>query len=337
MPEGMGFWDNKAGTQRIDIIPFIAKKGNPYAEEGELHYERTFYTYWKLGADEKPYVCSSKTFGHKDFVREYRIKESKNPEADGTYLKSLEPKERQIFLIYDRAEPDKGLQVWENSFHTFGKLLDSRIDNASEDLGWDFFYLLDDDGMTLRITIEEETQPFKFKKATAIDFIKRSEPVPKEIAEHGICLDDLLVELPYEKLKSIFLNIQPDDTEPETETDEKSIQHDTEAATETEASVTEEVDKAFGAEKTATPTANQYGIEKNDAVIYKGGLYTVVRISGDGTSLTLMNEGDDIVKGISPKSVQLNNESSEPKQESKKSSDSTENSGGDDWDRDWDD
>ena len=52
----MPFWDPKEGVSEIDIVGFTAGKGNPYAKEGEYHYERTFYVYNKVGPDEKKYI-----------------------------------------------------------------------------------------------------------------------------------------------------------------------------------------------------------------------------------------------------------------------------------------
>lgn len=74
-PEDMKWFEVKrAGTYRFDIIPFKAGKGNPYADEGELHYERTFYTHRGIGASEKSFICNKKTNGKKCYICEERCK-----------------------------------------------------------------------------------------------------------------------------------------------------------------------------------------------------------------------------------------------------------------------
>lgn len=212
LPEGVGFYTAEKGKAYLDILPYKVGKGNENADPGEEYYERTFYQYRKLGVDEKSYVCPSKTFKDRDPVAELRQTEVKKPEPDTQLLKDLTPKERQIFLIYDRKNTEKGVQLWDISYHNFGKLLDSRLKNSDEERGWDWFYDAGEDGFTLEITFDENPH-MKFIEATAIDFVPRKTPIPKNIANHGICLDDLLVRLSYDELRRILYNISPDDEE----------------------------------------------------------------------------------------------------------------------------
>lgn len=321
LPEGLSFFEAKKGIKTVDIIPFIVGKGNPWADEGELHYERTFWMYRNIGIEEKNYVCSSKTFKKKDFIREWIQKESKNPNVDTKLLKALAPKERQLFLVYDNDEKEKGLQLWEYSYHNFGSLLDERTKTSSEQLGWDLFYFPDDDGMTLRLTIGEAKANFgSYDKVLAIDFMQRTEPLPKEIVNHGYCLDDLLVEIPYEELKSIFL--MGDSPEPEksgTEPDEGPEDKEPEED-----------------EKKSDPVAADFGLAVQDDVMYKGEKHTIYNISGDGTSLTLMDENDDPVKAISPDKVtkieEKAKESQKDEPKGKPNSDDGEWDEGEEWD-----
>lgn len=329
MPEGLNFWEIKTGvTKQIDIIPYIVGKGNPYAEEGELHYERTFFHYRSIGIEEKNYICSSKTFAKKDYIQEWRQKKSKDPTIDSKLLKDLTPKERQIFLVYDHDDKAKGVQLWEFSFHNFGSLLDSRVKKAPESRGWDLFYFPDNDGMTLELTfVESSGGGFKFAEVIAIDFLKREGPIPKEIVEHGICLDDLLVETPYEELKNIFLMGDSDDSKKET--DDESFETTTVYGQES------------GQETTSTSqkqsTADDFGLSKDDDVKYEGNIYTIFRISEDGTSLTLVNDDDEIVKAVSPDEVELIKDT--PKEDNEpvsQSEDKNEREHEENWDEDWD-
>ena len=290
LPEGLNFFEPKKGIRTIDIIPYTVGEGNPWAEKGELHYERTFWKYNKIGIEEKNYICASKTFGHKDFIQEWRQKESKNTDTDAQVLKDLAPKERQLFLVYDNDDKEKGLQLWEYSYHNFGKALDQMTKTSSEKSGWDLFYFPDDDGMTLRLDIGEAKANFgSFDKVLSIVFMPREETLPNEIVNHGFCLDDMLVETPYEELKSIFLmgdSSEPEGSEPESDEAEES----------------EEEEKKDVAPK-SDPTAKDFGLSNQDDVMYKGEKHTIFKISKDGTSLTLIDENDDIVKAVSPAKV----------------------------------
>lgn len=317
VPDGVSFFDLQPGNYVVDIIPYNVKRGkntpggNPFAEVGELYYERTFFCYKRIGVNEKSYVCSSKTFSKPDFIQEYRQKESKSPNADVSYLKSLNPKERQIFLIYDRKEPDKGIQVLEISFHNFGKLLDSRINNSIEEDGWDLFYFTDDSGMSLRLTVEKKsTGGYSFNEVTAIDFLRRKDPIPKHVINHKIDLDAMLIEVDYEKLKAIFLGSSDGVSEADKTQTQTDVTSSSRGATETiyespqasEKAVTKDVRKDI--DKQQKPSvASDFGLKTQDMVVYKGKVCTLWKISGDGTSLTLVDEEDEIIKAVAVSEV----------------------------------
>lgn len=215
LPEGIHFFDPSPGVYRLDIVPFTAGEGNRWAPAGELHWEKTFWKYKNIGPDEDSYVAPAKTYKKPDPIKEYRDKMVQDPGHDKKAAKALLPKERQAFLVYDHGDAEKGLQLWETSYHTFGKLLDKRIDNSDPRDEWEFFYYPDEGGCTLRVEFSEEDigvgKPWV--KATAIDFKDRDkdEVIPKEIMAKAFCLDDCLNEVSYEELKSIFLQTGDDD------------------------------------------------------------------------------------------------------------------------------
>ena len=217
IPEGLDLWKPKAGVVKLDIVGFEAGIGNPYADEGELHFERTYYMHPRVGGESgKAYCCPRRMQDRKCPICEEQAIMSQDPDADDQTRKSLLPKQRQLFLIRDHADKDKGLHLWEISFHLFGKLLDSRIKNSDEEDGFEFFYYPDTDGMTVKITFEEETNPFgKHIEAKHIDFVPRKEDLPDEIANHGICLDSILKIPSYKELRSVFLQIEEEGDEQE--------------------------------------------------------------------------------------------------------------------------
>lgn len=345
MPEGIGFFEAREGTVELDVIPYIAGKGNPYADEGDLYFERTFWKYRGIGPAEKDYIAPSKTFGEPDFIQEYRQQKSRDPNADPDYLKSLEPKERQIFLVYDHKAKDKGIQLFESSYHTFGKLLDTRIKNSPEERGWDLFYLPDETGFTLEISFEKESAgAYSFLSAASIDFIPRREPLPKEIAEHGFCLDDFLVKTPYEELKKIFLGVVDDDNDggdSDRPRDQKEDPSDKNTPLNKETS---------GDKKETPPKKETLVLNRGDYVEYMGEKHEVLRVSENG-GVTLLGPDDDPIKGVSLDEVRLwageekeeevpFEESKPPKKEEKKKEKEKEENGTTteegDWDEDWD-
>jgi hypothetical protein len=314
LPEGVKFYKKKEGMARLTILPYTVGNGNPFARPGETHYERTFFTYYKVGPGEDSYVCSSKTFNKPDFIQEERQRQSRKG-ADAEYLKTLSPRERQIFLVFDNDAPKEGIQLYEDAHFNFGKLLDERIKRSPESRGWDLFYLADADGFDLEITFGQASMGSgsPYTKALAIDFLPRDAALPEQLANHGFCLDDFIVETPYEVLKAAFLGETVGGAE-DGQHEEREEYQAPDRGRQTQAQQTHEApppsatrqEQALGLAPVAGPpkprTAMGAGLGKGDQVYYNQMVYDIMRISGDGTSLTLIRElpngEDDIQKGI---------------------------------------
>lgn len=353
LPEGLSFFELKDGTHYIDVIPYKVKRGknqkggNPFADEGDVHYERTFWKYGRIGPEEKDYVAPGKTFGELDYVQEYRQRQSKDPAADADEIKSLNPKERQLFLVYDREAPKKGIQLLEISYHTFGKLLDSRIKNSREIDGWDWFYYTDESGFTLRLTVEERSAGgYKFNEVVAIDFLKRESPLPENIINHGVDLDEMLVRVPYEKLKAIFLGETEEDVKPEDANGQKEERRPMERKVDQPPfdERKSEPAKERTPEPKKIPTAQDAGLSVQAKVRHlpsgKNGM--IAKISGDGTSLTVMTDDDEVIRAIAVNEVALVDANAPSAKQDQKPEPKKEPvavaapSGKDeDWDKDW--
>ena len=290
-PGTLEFFEAKPGVVEMDIVPFLAGKGNPNAEAGELHFERTFYVYKDIGGGEVKkswYCCPKATFGQPDPIAEWM--NQAGPDVDQALKDSLKPKKRQLFLVWLIEE--QKLKLWDVSYYLFGEKLDSRIKNAKDSLDWDLFYFADQDGLTLSVTIETG-KGGRFNEATAIDFLPRENPIPDGIVNHGHCLDEFLVSTPYNKLKSAFLGMGDDG-------DDQPAMEKTTAPEETKS-----VEPEPEPEKAASyPVAGDYGIKKGDDVHYNGRKCQVMKISKDGTSLLLSDdETDDMTPGVGPDEV----------------------------------
>lgn len=214
LPDGMGFFAPKEGRHEIAILPYIPKiSPDDYVVVGKPYWERTYYRYNRIGAEEKNYVCLSKTFKKPDPIQDHLREIARRGDADQAFIKSLEPKKRQLFLIYDLKDTEKGIQLWETSFHTFGKHLLDRIQASPEEKGWDLFYY-PGCGLNLEIYLKEVSRGgYKFLDTVSIDFNEREKALPEDIENHKHCLDDFLVEYSYDALKRIFLALPPEETE----------------------------------------------------------------------------------------------------------------------------
>ena len=198
-------------TRRVEIVPYVVGAGNPWADAGELHYERTFWAHRGIGAGEDWYVCPQKTAKRKCPICEHRAELARDSNADDDLIKSLAPKERQLWNLFDHADPDKGVQVWEISFHLFGKLLDSRIeaDSADPDAAGYEYFADPREGATLRIGVSEEAfSGNKFYEVSDIDFKTRKKPLDQDILNAATCLDKCLIVRTYDELHAIYHQLE---------------------------------------------------------------------------------------------------------------------------------
>lgn len=210
IPQGVKLFKPKVGVMLLDILPFVTGDGNPCADPGLLHYERTYHLHPRVSADGNPYMCPRLSSKSPCPICEHRTRLLKaNDPHNEDLVKDMAPKERQLFNVVNLKEPEKGVQLWDISYHLFGKLLDARIRNADEDDGWDRFAALEG-GFTLKVGFKESTFGGRtFLEAETIDFKPRKEDYSEEDLEKVLCLDELLIEPDYDELKEVFLEAGP--------------------------------------------------------------------------------------------------------------------------------
>jgi len=294
MPEGWSFFQAKAGKYRLDFMSYEVKKGkgdlggNPFAEKGELYYERTFWIHRDIGPNKEWHLCAAKTLNQPCPICEYRAKLAKDPSADEQVIKDIAPKERQLFIVHDLGDDEN--YVWEHSYHLFGKQLDAKIRSGDEDDEYEFF-ADPESGLTVRINLEQSDRG-KWVEATDIEFRARKDQYSDDVVDEMPDLDSMLVATPYDRLKKLFL---------QTEEDEAADGDDDDAPVDKpKRQRSKDEDKPA---KKKMPTADEFGLEEGDEVEYDGEMYEIVRISGDLTSLTLEDSEGATVKGVGPEEV----------------------------------
>jgi hypothetical protein len=325
LPEGASFFKVKeAGSKRVEIIPYKVGKGNPYANEGSIHFERTFWVHRGVGANSEDMVCNAKTFKTRCFLCEERMREEKKAAPNDEVVKSLAPKERQLWNILDHSEKDKGIQIWDQSYHLFGKFLDEKIKNADEEDGYQYFADLES-GFTLKIgCTQEKNSGYTFIKCSDIEFKARKEALPESMLEEAYCLDELIKEVPYDLMKRTYLQIGDDEEEEETskhksngkanskkqKDDDDDEEEDTDQDEDEEADDEDDDEVAEASPSKAEKgskkqkTAKELGLKVGDQVAYMGTEFEISKISADGTSLVLQGEDGDVERGISPSKVE---------------------------------
>ena len=194
----------RAGTRKFNILPYVAGDGNPFADKGCLTDERSYYVHRSIGPNEDPYLCLNKNFGQSCPVCQHAAILRKSGDAEDVALaKSLIPKRRQLFALRDVDDNEAGVQIWDFSYHLFGKHLEERIRGSDDEDGYENYFHLAG-GSTLRILFKEEFMGTnKFFEASSIDFRRRAD-IPERALDKIPCLDEFLVRLTYDELHAIY-------------------------------------------------------------------------------------------------------------------------------------
>ena len=214
LPDGTSLWrPKKEGVYRMEILPYEVGKGNPNADEGMVHWERTFYVHSRIGPNQQWFLCPAQTLGKKCPICEFRAKLMKDVDSDEEMIAALAPKKRQLFNILVHGEEDKGIQLFEYSFHQFGKLLFTYLKNDDEDEYQNFSHL--DDGQTLKVSFDDKGA--YGKEASVIEFKPRKTELDEDLLDQTHCLDDLMKETPFKEMKNALLQTTSEDDDDEDE------------------------------------------------------------------------------------------------------------------------
>jgi hypothetical protein len=235
IPKGLEQFEfTRAGIYRINVIPFVAGKNNPLADEGRIHYEQT---YWVHDLGERRYCCLWKNWGKAcpmcEWVVRKFVKRSRYKEAY-----PFQPKERQLWLFDDvtamhgrgpaRRTRKPALKLFDaaylggyfaNSTHKgfggipfkggiicagFGQLIDNKkflpLPKLDDRVPARTFHRLDA-GMTLKVKTWKRGDTYTVDN---IDFVSRREKYSTDLANEVPCLDLMPKEPEYEKLRAIM-------------------------------------------------------------------------------------------------------------------------------------
>jgi hypothetical protein len=315
LPDGVEYYKQEDGDNLIDMIPYEVKKGkgtpggNPRAEAGFLACEREYQTHRLPGTGKfnDAYCCRRVCFGKKCPCCEWLIANART--ADEDLVISITGQLRHLWIVNDKPGKLKNkLKVFDSNHKNrklgFGQQLKIAIEaQLDED---ECFYDLEE-GKQVKFIVEGE-----YKHVPRIDFKDRDYQYPESILDHGIDLDECLIDVGYDAMKEALEtgltgsssgkegeNGDGEDSAPKKGKKKPAASHDDEE---------EE-------EESDDPTAEDLGIEKGAKVIYKKKECEVMKVSGDGTSLTLEDEDGEPIKGVAPNEVKLVEEEEDDEEE----------------------
>jgi hypothetical protein len=275
--------------RKIDIIPYIAGRGNPHADPGQVYVKRDFWIHRNVGPNKGRYICLNLTLGKQCPVCEHRAK-LKAKDEDDPIAKELAPSHRQLYNVIDVEDRKAGIQIWDIAHFYFAEPLKEAL-NISEK--YDYFAELKD-GYSLLLAVKPGSSGGKNDlKVSRVDFKKRKKQYKSTFAAKAYCLDDLFKVVPYKELKALLLQT-PDEDEGD---DDDS------------GSTKKKKGKNM---KRKEVTAKSLGIKKGSEVEHEElGDCVVLAVSKDGFTLTLEDEDGDKHKGIGVNELEVEGEKDE--------------------------
>ena len=218
--EEVNFFKVKKGKNEIDILPFeVTTKNDPTgAEIGEDNYRLEYWQHNNVGPKEDRVLCLLETFNKPCPICEAK-KEMLDAGADwkDEEVKALSPKRRCVYNVIDLNDTEKGVQLFEQSYHFFQK----ELFDAAEYKDHAFIMFADiEEGYTVVFRGSEETfNKQKFIKPKDFDFEPR-DPYKESIYNDVYPLDAMLVIPTYEQVQALFLGV---DTEHEEKQKEEKL------------------------------------------------------------------------------------------------------------------
>ena len=302
LPEGVELFRPGDKRYKLDFTLYQVGSDNPYADEKQWYYERTYYTHRNIGIEDRSYVCPLKTAGKPCPICEERGKLASDSDGDEDLIKALKPSQRQMFLVRDRDDMDKGVQLFDFNYWNFGRTLDELYKEADEDEMHIRDFDDPDKGSFLVVKFSEN-KPYGME-CRSIEFRQRSKPLEGDLLDHGICLDEMLIIPEYDELRNHYFQVEKEE-KPKSKA-KKTTKDDDEDWDEDEPKPKAKSGKKAVKDDDEEPDRKtKPAIEEGSMVLYDGAEYEVVRVSKDGTSLTLEDSEGDVVRAVDPAEVEL--------------------------------
>ena len=244
VPEDMElFTVDKAGPRYLNFYPYEVREEQLGAEPGDLFVHKSYWTH-TVGPSFTKVCCPRRNFGKKCPICEEsaRLKEEGASNED---LASMRPKERQLWLVKDLKDTEKGVQLYDVSYFCFGQVLKDYLDNADESDRYDEFWY-PERGHTVKVGFKIDNIGGRdFEKAVSLEFKPRKHNYSDEELDALPCLDDVVKEVSYEELKDMYFSFDSDDDDKEADDpfDEEEVPWDKEEEDEPEEEEVEEEPK----------------------------------------------------------------------------------------------
>lgn len=202
----------------LDFVPYeVTIPNHPDGiQPGELWFKKDIKVHYGIGADDKSYVCL-RTIGEACPICEAQKLLAKDASVPAADAKALLAKDRTLFQVIDLKAEDKGIQLWDISYHLFTKKLLQDINKTENSQTTrrrttphaGFAEL--ENGQTLFVSFQEKTMPGSkpFADCDRIDAEDRA-PYEDAILDEVLDLDSIIDVKTYDELENIFLAGAPE-------------------------------------------------------------------------------------------------------------------------------
>lgn len=195
-------WVPKDGDHLVNIIPYIAGENCPNQTEGHATHVLDIWVHQRVGPSSTSHICLAKNFKKPcplcDLQREMR-KDGGFSEDD---IKALQPKRRTLYnvVVLDTVtDENKGIQVWEVSFHFMEKHLAQLAKNPKT--GGFIPFQDPDTGKSISWTIEGKGG--YNKEYVGHRFVDRDSEVTDEQLEEAHTLDEIVHIPTFKELQKV--------------------------------------------------------------------------------------------------------------------------------------
>lgn len=326
LPEGVEWWNvskmeagDRGKVVEVDFMPYIVGAGNPDCDEGWGYYRRKYLIH-RIPTPKSPRgtpICCELNFGRKSC----RICRWLERVANAEMAKDCKAKSRYLWIVNPQPGKEPGTKdnpwkVFESSDYNrgmgFRELMQDAINDAG-DAGQEFCDLKK--GMTARMTVKlqpgfgGDSKPYN--AVTRISFVPRKHQYSSKLLAAAPCLDAMLIDTDAETLDELIGGggeEAPTKTRKSRDADAHEEEQDS-AVEPSDVEGSEPKDSATGSdvssdvEDSAVEASSNGHVGKfkaGDFVTYKKREYEVLKVSGDGTSLTLEDENGKQERGVDP-------------------------------------
>lgn len=214
------FVPNKGQSYKLIFLAWKAGKlNNTVEKKGDYATNRFIAVHQRVGAGDESFLCPAR-YGRPCAVCQHFGKLKAQGADWDKVLRHLKAKDREVWFVHDtEAKDKKNLLVWDESVHLFGNAFRATFSKRE---AWMAFA-----DPEHGCVVEVEAREKKIEQSSCIDFTqgiiieKRAKPLPEFLlaAMDRYCIDDCVVETPYEQVKKLIGMADEGDDEPEPETE----------------------------------------------------------------------------------------------------------------------